>query len=340
MKVLVTGGCGYIGSHTILELVNFGFDVVAIDNLSNSSVLSLERVESISNKSVNFIEADIMSFESLVSLFREHSFDAVIHFAALKAVGESIEKPLDYYKNNISGTLNLLNVMKMSNVKNFIFSSSATVYGEYAKVPYKEHMSLGSPSSPYGFSKVVIERMMLDISATDKEFRGISLRYFNPIGAHESGIIGEDPHGIPNNLLPFINQVAIGKREKLNIFGNDYNTKDGTCERDYLHVVDLASGHLNALEWLLSNNSFHGVEAFNLGTGCAVSVLEIVKTFEAVNNIKINYDFKERRPGDLSAFWADSSKAKEVLGWSAKYDLKKMLEDSWNWQVKNPNGYS
>ncbi len=340
MKILVTGGAGYIGSHTVLEFALAGYEIVVIDNLVNSSFESIKRVEEISKKSIKCLNGDIRSYETLNKLFDNELFDAVVHFAALKAVGESTQKPIDYYDNNINGALNLLNVMNNHSVNKFIFSSSATVYGEFAEVPYTETMPLGNPSSPYGFSKVAVERIMQDLSKMDNNFKGLSLRYFNPIGAHESGKIGEDPNDIPNNLLPFITQVAIGKREKLSIFGNDYSTKDGTCERDYIHVVDLARGHLNALDWILKNSNFFGIESFNLGTGVPVSVLEIVNSFETINGIKINYEFSNRREGDLDAFWADPSKAMKILGWKPKYDLKKMLKDSWNWQAKNPNGYS
>ncbi|MDA9611406.1 UDP-glucose 4-epimerase GalE [Gammaproteobacteria bacterium] len=339
MEILVTGGSGYIGSHTVLQLLKEGYKVTVLDNLSNSSFEPLDRIQKLLNKQINYTKCDIRSLKDLELFFSKNNFETVIHFAALKAVGDSILSPLNYYENNVYGTINLLKTMQKFDVQNFIFSSSATVYGHEAKVPYTETHPLGSSSSPYGATKVMIERILQDISASNLKFRAVSLRYFNPIGAHESGLIGEDPSGIPNNLLPFITQVAVGKREKLQIFGNDYDTRDGTCLRDYLHVMDLAKGHTDALKWLSRNNSFRGVEAFNLGTGSPISVLEIIDAFEQTANIKISYEFVSRRVGDLDAFWADASKAKSVLGWEAKLNLEKMMIDSWNWQVNNPNGY-
>lgn len=337
-KILVTGGAGYIGSHTVLELLKAKFDVIVVDNFCNSSRISLERVSDICGKDIEIIEGDVCSNEFLRNVFKKFNIECVIHFAGLKSVAESVSNPNLYYKNNIYGTSCLLDAMKEFNVNKFIFSSSATVYGEEAMIPYKEDMSLGTPSSPYGFTKTVIEQLIKDISFSNKSFKGVSLRYFNPIGAHPSGEIGEDPHGIPNNLLPFISQVAIGKMQELKIFGNDYETFDGTCRRDYLHVVDLADGHLAALKYLI-NKQEDNYEIFNLGTGNPISVLEIVTKFEEITGKKIPYKFCERREGDLPEFWADSSKANLLLDWSCKRDLSEMIKDTWRWQSKNPSGY-
>ena len=339
MKILVTGGAGYIGSHTVLELLNEGHDVIVVDNLCNSSVDSLERIKLITNRDYEFIKCDIRDEQSLNKVFDDACIDAVIHFAGLKAVGESHINPYLYYSNNVNGTINLINVMKNNDVNKMIFSSSATVYGEEADVPYKEEMKLGNPSSPYGSTKLMIEKILIDAAKANKNFKSVSLRYFNPIGAHKSGMIGEDPLGTPNNLLPFITQVAIGKRKELQIFGKDYPTVDGTCRRDYLHVVDLAKGHVCALNWLIDNKHFHGSEAFNLGTGCPLSVLEILRKFEDINQVKIPYKFVKERDGDLAEFWADVSKASNVLGWTAKKSIDQMLADAWLWQSENPNGY-
>lgn len=337
-KILVTGGAGYIGSHTVLELLNKSYDVLVIDNFCNSSKISLNRVSNLSGASIKIIEGDTCSRESLRNIFNEDKIECVIHFAGLKSVAESVKNPNLYYKNNIYGTSCLLDVMNEFNVNKFIFSSSATVYGKESKTPYKEDMKLGTPSSPYGYTKTVIEQLIKDTAFANKSFKAISLRYFNPIGAHPSGEIGEDPHGTPNNLLPFISQVAIGKMKELNIYGNDYETPDGTCRRDYLHVMDLANGHLAALEHLNQKKSVN-YEIFNLGTGKPLSVLEVIKKFEEVAGIKIPYRFCNRRDGDLPEFWADSSKANLILGWSCKKGLSEMIEDTWNWQSKNPNGY-
>ncbi|WNC71777.1 UDP-glucose 4-epimerase GalE [Thalassotalea psychrophila] len=339
MKVLVTGGAGYIGSHTVLTLLNSGYDVVVFDNLCNSSEESLKRVNKLTGKTIEFVKGDICNATQLNTVFEQFEIKAVIHFAALKAVGESTEIPLRYYHNNVHGTVCLLEVMQKHNVQNFIFSSSATVYGEENDVPYVETMKLGTPSSPYGASKVMVERVMADFAISSSSFRGISLRYFNPIGAHESGEIGEDPKGIPNNLLPYVAQVAVGKREKLNIFGDDYPTTDGSCERDYLHVMDLAEGHVAALNWLNANDQFKGVEAFNLGTGNGVSVFAIVKAFEQATQKPIAFDVAPRRAGDLPAFWADADKANSQLNWQATRSLEHMMIDTWRWQSNNPNGY-
>lgn len=338
-KILITGGAGYIGSHTVLELLNANFDVIVIDNFCNSSRISLERVSDICGKNIEIIEGDICSNKFLRNVFKKYNIECVIHFAGLKSVAESVSNPNLYYKNNIYGTSCLLDAMKEFNVNRFIFSSSATVYGQEAMIPYKEDMLLGTPSSPYGFTKTVIEQLIKDISFSNKSFKAVSLRYFNPIGAHPSGEIGEDPHGIPNNLLPFISLVAIGKMQELNIFGNDYETFDGTCRRDYLHVVDLADGHLAALKYLIFKQ-VDNYEIFNLGTGNPISVLEIVTKFEEITGRKIPYKFCKRREGDLPEFWADSSKANLLLDWSCKRDLSKMIKDAWNWQSKNPDGYT
>jgi len=339
MKVLVTGGAGYIGSHTVLSLLENNYEVVVYDNLGNSSIESIDRVEKLAGKSVEFVEGDICDKAKLNVVFKRFKIDGVIHFAALKAVGESAEIPLSYYQNNVYGTVCLLEVMQQHNVHNFIFSSSATVYGEENEVPYVETMKLGTPSSPYGASKVMVERILADLAISNASFRGVSLRYFNPIGAHESGEIGEDPTGVPNNLLPYVAQVAVGKRDKLAIFGDDYPTKDGSCERDYLHVMDLAQGHVAALDWLNRQSDFSGVEAFNLGTGNGVSVFAIVKAFEQVINKKIPFEVSPRRTGDLPAFWANANKAHKELKWQASRTLEQMMEDTWRWQSNNPNGY-
>ncbi|KGJ92453.1 UDP-glucose 4-epimerase GalE [Thalassotalea sp. ND16A] len=339
MQVLVTGGAGYIGSHTVLSLLEHDHDVIVYDNLSNSNVESIARVEKLTGKSVQLVEGDICNKDKLSEVFGQYHIDAVIHFAALKAVGESAQIPLSYYQNNVHGSVCLLEVMQQHNVRNFIFSSSATVYGEENDVPYVETMKLGTPSSPYGASKVMVERVLADFASSDSNFRGVSLRYFNPIGAHESGEIGEDPKGIPNNLLPYVAQVAVGKRDKLSIFGDDYPTADGSCERDYLHVMDLAQGHVAALDWLNKHSDFRGVEAFNLGTGNGVSVFAIVKAFEQAINNTIAFEVSPRRAGDLPAFWANATKANEELNWQASRSLEQMMQDTWRWQLHNPDGY-
>ncbi|MFM1571775.1 MAG: UDP-glucose 4-epimerase GalE, partial [Porticoccaceae bacterium] len=312
MQVLVTGGAGYIGSHTIVCLLDLGYEVVVYDNLINSSAEALSRVEKLTGKTIDFIQGDVRDAGSLDDLFATRSIDMVIHFAALKAVGESARCPLEYYQNNVHGSLCLLEAMAKAGVNNFVYSSSATVYGEANPSPYVETMNLGSPSSPYGAGKVMVERILLDKARANPTFRAVSLRYFNPIGAHPSGDIGEDPTGIPNNLLPFITQVAVGKRDKLSVFGGEYPTSDGTCVRDYLHVMDLAEGHVAAIDWLATQSSFRGVEAFNLGTGNGISVLEIIASFEAATTLKIPYQIIEPRAGDLPAFWANTEKASNV----------------------------
>ncbi|MFG6137166.1 UDP-glucose 4-epimerase GalE [Halomonas sp. B23F22_10] len=336
MRVLVTGGAGYIGSHTAVELLEAGHDVVVIDNLCNGSEVALRRIEEITGKGVNFVRADIRDREAMDAIFAEHDIDAVIHFAGLKAVGESVGKPLAYYENNVNGTLVLCQAMEAAGVRRIVFSSSATVYGSEAPVPYVETTPRGTTSNPYGTSKAMVEKLLEDLVVADERWSVTLLRYFNPIGAHPSGKIGEDPQGIPNNLMPFIAQVAVGRRDELTIFGNDYETTDGTCERDYLHVVDLAVGHLKALEVV----SEPGVSIYNLGTGQGISVLEMVNSFTRVTDVPVPYRFGARRAGDLPAFWADASKAKKELNWVAEKGLDDMMIDTWRWQSGNPEGYS
>lgn len=335
-KILLAGGAGYIGSHTAVELLESGYDVIIADNYSNSCPESIKRVERITNKSVKTYEVDIKDAAKLEQVFKENQIDAVIHFAGLKAVGESVQKPILYYRNNIDTTLALLECMEKYNVNNIIFSSSATVYGEENPVPYTEEMKRGTCTNPYGWTKVMMEQILEDAAKANDKLSVVLLRYFNPIGAHESGIIGEDPQGIPNNLMPYVAQVAVGRREKLTIFGNDYNTPDGTCRRDYIHVTDLAKGHVKAIEYVLEHD---GVEVFNLGTGTPYSVTEIVSTFENVNDIKINHVYGARRAGDLPESYANADKALRVLDWKTEKDLADMCKDTWNWQKNNPNGY-
>ena len=336
MAVLVTGGAGYIGSHTVLALLERGDDVVVLDNLCNASEESLRRVAALAGKAPVFVRGDIRDRQCLKTLFAEHQVSEVIHFAALKAVGESTRMPLEYYENNVAGTVILLEEMREAGVWNFIFSSSATVYGENAPVPYVETTPIGGTTSPYGTSKLMIEQVMQDFARADERFNAIALRYFNPVGAHHSGEIGEDPAGIPNNLLPYIAQVAIGKLEKLGVFGGDYNTPDGTCQRDYIHVVDLAEGHLKALDNLKKGQ---GCRAYNLGAGKGYSVLEMIKAFEAASGKTIPFEIKPRRSGDLPAFWADPSLAEKELGWKVTRGIDEMMRDTWRWQSQNPNGY-
>jgi UDP-glucose 4-epimerase len=336
MNILVTGGAGFIGSHTILELLNTGHDVVVMDNLSNSKIDSLKRVEELTGRSVTFEKVDLLDVEGMDSLFGSHDVDAVIHFAGLKAVGESVEKPLYYYENNVTGTVNLCKVMNKHGVKRMVFSSSATVYGNPAESPLTETSEL-SATNPYGQTKLTIEYIFRDLCVSDPEWKVSLLRYFNPVGAHESGRIGEDPNGIPNNLMPYVTQVAVGKRKRLSVFGSDYPTHDGTGVRDYIHVTDLAKGHLKALE-NLENES--GAEAYNLGTGRGSSVLDVIKTFEQVTGKKVPYELTDRRPGDAAICYADASKAEQQLGWATEKDLEDMCRDAWNWQVNNPDGYS
>ena len=336
-KILVTGGAGYIGSHTVVELLDAGYEVVVVDNLSNSSKESLKRVEEITGKSVDFYENDIADMDAMDKIFSENDIDAVIHFAGLKAVGESVEKPLEYYKNNISGTLNMCEVMRSHNVKNIIFSSSATVYGDPETVPITEDCPKGVCTNPYGWTKSMLEQILMDINVSDPEWHVILLRYFNPIGAHKSGRIGEDPNGIPNNLMPYITKVATGQLEKLNVWGNDYPTEDGTGVRDYIHVVDLAKGHVKALEKIVENP---GVKIYNLGTGKGYSVLEVVENFKEASGVDVPYVIGPRRPGDIAECYADASLAKAELGWEAEFGIKEMCQDSWNWQKNNPSGYN
>lgn len=335
MKILVTGGAGYIGSHTCVELLNENYDVVVLDNLSNSSEESLSRVQNITGKSLDFYKADLLNKKEITKVFQDHKIDAVIHFAGLKAVGESVAIPLKYFHNNITGTLNLLEVMNETSVKNIVFSSSATVYGDPASLPIKEDFPL-SATNPYGRTKLMIEEILQDIYRSDNDWNIALLRYFNPVGAHESGTIGEDPFDIPNNLVPYISQVAVERLQQVNVFGNDYNTPDGTGVRDYIHVVDLALGHIKTLPKLFTNP---GVVIYNLGTGSGYSVLEMIKGFEAASDKKIPYEIVDRRPGDIAACFADPAKAKEELGWEANKTLTHMCKDTWNWQKNNPNGY-
>jgi UDP-glucose 4-epimerase len=346
--ILVTGGAGYIGSHTCIELLQADFNVVVVDNLVNSNKESLKRVKEITGKAVKFIKGDVRDAELMHTLFQKHKIDATIHFAGLKAVGESCAMPLEYYGNNINSTLVLCQAMQKANSKNLVFSSSATVYGDPDTLPLTEKMPL-SATNPYGRSKLIIEDMLRDLPAADalnhsksentNDWSVALLRYFNPVGAHESGKIGEDPRDIPNNLMPFITQTAVGRRAKLSIFGSDYDTVDGTGVRDYIHVVDLARGHVKAIEKLLSKESIKGVQAYNLGTGNGISVLEMVKTFATVNNVSVPYELIDRRPGDVAACFADATRAKEELNWVAEMNLEDMVKDSWNWQSENPEGY-
>ena len=336
MAILVTGSAGYIGSHTVVELQNAGYDVVVLDNLSNSSEKSLARVEKITGKPVKFYKADILDRQALNNIFDQESIDSCIHFAGLKAVGESVAKPWEYYENNIAGTLTLVDVMRQHGVKNIIFSSSATVYGDPAIIPITEECPKGQCTNPYGWTKSMLEQILSDIQKADPEWNVVLLRYFNPIGAHESGTIGENPNGIPNNLMPYITQVAVGKLKQLGVFGDDYDTPDGTGVRDYIHVVDLAKGHVKALKKIEEQA---GLCLYNLGTGHGYSVLDSVKNFEAANGVKIPYVIKDRRPGDIATCYSDASKAERELGWKAEKGILEMCADSWRWQSNNPNGY-
>ncbi len=336
MAILITGGAGFIGSHTCIEMLNAGKDVVVIDNLDNSSSVSLERVEKITGKKVKFYENDVCDKSALRKIFKEENIEAVIHFAGLKAVGESVREPIRYYQNNLESTISLIEVMTEFNVKKIVFSSSATVYGVAKTMPLKEGMPTGA-INPYGRTKLFIEEILKDLYVADKDWSIALLRYFNPIGAHKSGLIGEDPKGIPNNLMPYISQVAVGKLEKLHVFGNDYNTVDGTGVRDYIHVVDLAKGHVKAIDWALNNK---GCEAINLGTGNGVSVLQLRDAFVKATGVEIPYVIDPRRPGDPDEVYADSSKAEKLLGWKAELGIEEMCEDTWRWQKNNPNGYN
>lgn len=335
MNILVTGGAGYIGSHTVVELLAEGHQVTVVDNLSNSSEESIRRVEKIAGKKITFHKLDCCDRAALDKLFVQNKFDAVIHFAGLKAVGESVAKPLEYYRNNLGSTLTLCEVMQSHNVRKLVFSSSATVYGSPSELPLKETSQVGiGITNPYGQTKFMIEQILSDIVKSDTTWSISILRYFNPIGAHESGLIGEDPNGTPNNLLPFVAQVAIGKRDRVNVFGNDYDTIDGTGVRDYIHVVDLAKGHVATL-----NHLKKGIEVYNLGTGHGVSVLEIIKAFSEASGRDILYEVVDRRPGDIAECYADANKARKILGWQAKKTLAEACTDSWRWQSQNPNGY-
>lgn len=336
MRILVTGGAGYIGSHTCVELLNAGHEITVVDNLSNSRLESLRRVQKLTGKTLEFHKTDLLDTAGLSAAFATAPVEAVIHFAALKAVGESVEKPLEYYWNNVAGTVNLLDVMRRHDCKNLVYSSSCTVYGEPKQVPITEDQPTAAAASPYGWSKLMTEQVMRDIYTSDADWNFGLLRYFNPVGAHPSGDIGEDPHGIPNNLMPFITQVAVGRLEKLRVFGSDYPTPDGTGVRDYIHVVDLASAHLCAVEKL---NSKPGVVTYNLGTGRGSSVLEVIAAFEKATGLKIPYEVVDRRPGDVVAAYADPALAQTELGWKTKFDLADMCRDGWNWQQKNPEGY-
>ena len=336
MSILVTGGAGYIGSHTCIELIKAGYDVVIVDNFYNSKRESLRRIAELSGKAITFYECDIRDEKGMDKIFKDEKIEAVIHFAGLKAVGESCQKPVEYYDNNVTGTLVLCDVMRKNGCKKIVFSSSATVYGMNNVSPLKETMPTGGTTNPYGTTKFMIEIILSDIFKSDNEWSISLLRYFNPIGAHESGRIGEDPNGIPNNLMPFITQVAIGKREALSVFGNDYDTHDGTGVRDYIHVVDLALGHVKALKRVLDKS---GLDVYNLGTGTGYSVLDVVKAFEKASGVKINYNIVDRRPGDVAVCYSDPSKAYEELGWKAERGIEEMCADSWRWQSTNPNGY-
>lgn len=334
--ILVTGGAGFIGSHTIVELQQSGYDVVVVDNLSNSSPESLNRVKAITGRPLAFYQMDIRDRAGMERVLSEHPCDACIHFAGLKAVGESVEKPWEYYENNIGGTLVLLDVLRKHNCKNVIFSSSATVYGDPAEIPITEQCPKGQCTNPYGWTKSMLEQVMTDMQKADTEWNVVLLRYFNPIGAHPSGTMGEDPNGIPNNLMPYVTQVAIGKRPELGVFGNDYDTHDGTGVRDYIHVVDLARGHVAALKAIERKC---GLAIYNLGTGHGYSVLDVVNAFQKTNNVPIPYSIKPRRAGDIATCYSDPSKAEKELGWKAEFGIEEMCRDSWNWQRKNPNGY-
>ena len=336
MAILVTGGAGFIGSHTCVELLEKGFEVVIVDDLSNASKEAVTRIEELSGKKVKFYRTDVANKDEMVQIFEKEEVEAVIHFAGFKAVGESVAKPLEYYENNIGGTLVLCQVMREQGVKNIVFSSSATVYGDPAQIPITEECPKGSPTNPYGWSKFMLEQILIDLHTADPEWNVVILRYFNPIGAHKSGRIGEDPKGIPNNLVPYIAQVAIGKLPSLNVFGNDYDTPDGTGVRDYIHVVDLAVGHVKAIEKFQENQ---GVLIYNLGTGVGYSVLEVLHAFEKACGKELPYKMQERRPGDIATCYSDATKAEKELKWKAERSIAQMCQDSWNWQTKNPDGY-
>lgn len=337
MAILITGGAGYIGTHTSVELINSGYDIILVDNFSNSNAVAIKRVEQITGKNVQIINADIRNSDALSKVFEENSIDGVIHFAGLKSVNESIDDPIGYYDNNIAGTINLCKVMNKFDVKKIIFSSSAVVYGNPKTVPIKEDFPV-STSNPYGQSKLMTEQILNDVFISDNDWQVALLRYFNPVGAHESGLIGESPNGVPNNLMPYISQVAVGKLEKLHVFGADYDTKDGTCIRDFIHVVDLAKGHVKALDYFKNNESGE-ILKLNLGTGKGYTVLELIKTFQKVSEKNIPYDITERRPGDIAISYASAEMANKIISWKTKYNLEDMCRDTWRWQSKNPNGY-
>ena len=337
MKILLTGGAGYIGSHTAIELMNAGYEIVICDDFSNSKPEAIKRVKEIAGKDFAFYRVNVCDKKALEEVFEKEEISSVIHFAGFKAVGESVAKPLEYYKNNLDSTLTLLEVMKEHGVKNIIFSSSATVYGAPDEVPIKETAAVGRCTNPYGWTKYMIERILEGVCVADKSFSAVLLRYFNPVGAHSSGRIGEDPQGIPNNLMPYVSQVAVGKLKEVSVYGNDYPTKDGTGVRDYIHVVDLAKGHVAAVKYIESHDGF---EVFNLGTSVGYSVLDIINSFEKANGVKIPYKFTARRAGDIAECFADATKAREILGWQATLGIEDMCRDSWNWQKNNPNGYS
>lgn len=336
MLVLLAGGAGYIGSHTAVELLNVGHEVVIADDYSNSCPEAIKRIEQITGKKVSAYEIDVKDNTSVSKVFAENEIDCVIHFAGLKAVGESVQQPIKYYRNNIDTTLTLLECMCEFDVRNIVFSSSATVYGEENGMPCVETMKCGSCTNPYGWTKYMMEQILEDVAKAYPEMSVVLLRYFNPVGAHESGLIGEDPKGVPNNLMPYVTQVAVGKRDHLTVFGGDYSTPDGTCRRDFIHVVDLAQAHVKAIEYAALHK---GVDVFNIGTGTPYSVLDIIKTFEAATGVKVKYEIGPRREGDLPECWANADKAANVLGWKAKRNLADMCRDAWNWQCKNPNGY-
>lgn len=336
MAILVTGGAGYIGSHTCVELQNAGYEVVVLDNLSNASEKSLERVKAITGREVRFYKGDILDRAILEKIFKEQDIDSCIHFAGLKAVGESVAKPWEYYHNNITGTLVLVDVMRQHGCKNLIFSSSATVYGDPVQIPITEECPKGACTNPYGWTKSMLEQIFMDMQKADTEWNIVLLRYFNPIGAHKSGTMGENPNGIPNNLMPYVTQVAVGKLKELSVFGNDYDTPDGTGVRDYIHVADLAVGHVKALKKLEESA---GLCIYNLGTGHGYSVLDIVKNFEEATGVHVPYVIKDRRPGDIATCYCDPAKAERELGWKAQFGIREMCEDAWRWQKNNPNGY-
>jgi UDP-glucose 4-epimerase len=335
-RILVTGGAGFIGSHTLIELHKAGYEFVVVDNLVNSNPEALRRVGELIGAEVPFVKADIRDREALNKVFEQYKFDSCIHFAGLKAVGESVAKPLEYYENNMSGTFTLIDVMRQHGCKNIIFSSSATVYGDPAIIPITEECPKGHCTNPYGQTKSMLEQVLMDVQKADPEWNVVLLRYFNPIGAHQSGRIGENPNGIPNNLMPYITQTAIGRRKELGVFGNDYDTHDGTGVRDYIHVVDLATAHVAALQAIEKNA---GLAIYNIGTGHGYSVLDVVNAFEKANGVKVPYSIKPRRPGDIATCYCDPSKAERELGWKAKYGIEDMCRDSWNWQSQNPNGF-